>query len=795
MKRNKVELKKGRLLINGEPFFIYSGEIHYFRIPKDKWQDRLKRAKETGLNTISTYIPWSWHETQEGKFDFNGKTSPERDLLHFIKLVSNMGFFLIARVGPVSNAEIKGEGIPPYLLENYQVARAKDRKGANALHEAMVSYMNPVFREHVSKWYSKLLPIIGKNTARKGGPIIMVQLDNEIGMMNWVMDSADYNESTTRLYCRYLEGLYKGDLSLLNDKYYTNYTSFDEISQPKGSVDEEGVVRCWDWVRFYRDFYARYYSSLAEEARGKKINVPFMANIPMFWDYNLCARAEQGLMTILQFRDFTKFTPNIVFGGAYQIRNLNFDNFHDIILMTEGVKMIGDGVSPRVCVETQVGGMNDRPRIYPSDINLLLRCAVGHGLDGLNSYMFCGGTNPPGFGLRGTYHEWQSPVTSRGKRTSRIKPLEEMGAVLRTFGPEITETNKKYDFTIGFYAPYYETAYLKGSVIDQMRTARDKFFFDGIARLLTLNGFNYDLLDIERAGEKDMDEVPAMWVFALDYMDKRTQSKLVDYVKKGGTLIISPTLPTKNMGLLREDTLLKEFEIDISEVLNEDLVFISGRDYTVSGGVKVFNSKKRRVVARTKEKKPCGILKKVKKGRVMALGFGVTHLLDYHIDLISHFMQLLDIKPALSVSARDVHAVVRSNKKHGFISLCNFNDEPREVSLNLRIPGMNKTVGIPQEGAILLPNRSAYILPINVSVSRRARIRYSTAEILGAKCDEKELRLDFHGASGGRGEIFVELRRPRSVALDGREIPFKHKDGVLKLSFTLTGRPQNLIIL
>ena len=444
MKRSKIELKNGKFFLNGKPFFVYSGEIHYFRIPKDKWEDRLRKAKETGLNTISTYIPWSWHEPQEGKFDFTGKTSPQNDLSHFIKLVRDAGFFLTARIGPTSNAEIKGEGVPLWFLENHQEARAKDIKGHNVPHEAMVSYMNPVFQDYVSKWYSKITPIIYKHMVQKGGPIIMVQLDNEIGMMNWVMGDSDYNEATTREYGKYLQETYKGNLSALNDKYYTNHTSFEEMAQPKGNVDEEGVRRCWDWVHFYRDLYARYYRSLADRACKSKINLPFVANIPMFWDYNMCARANQGLMTTLQYRDFVKFTPNVIFGGAYQMRNLNFENFHDVILMTEAIEMIGDG-APRMCVEAQVGGMNDRPRIYPNDINLLLRCSIGHGLNGLNSYMFCGGVNPLWYGFRGTYHEWQSPITSHGKKTSRIKPLEDIGELLKTFGSEIADTKKNYD--------------------------------------------------------------------------------------------------------------------------------------------------------------------------------------------------------------------------------------------------------------------------------------------------------------------------------------------------------------
>ena len=795
MKRNKIELRDGKFLLNGKPFFVYSGEIHYFRIPRDKWVDRLRKAKETGLNTISTYIPWNWHEFQKGEFDFSGKTSPQRDLLYFIKLVKNAGFFLIARIGPTSNAEIKGEGTPLWFLENYQEARAKNQKGANTPHEAMISYMHPVLQAHISKWYAKILPIVYKNTLRKGGPIIMVQLDNEIGMMNWVMNCPDYNESTTRMYGKYLEELYKGDLSALNERYYTNHANFSEIPQPKGDVDEEGVIRCWDWVHFHRDFYARYYQTLARRAQNGKINLPLIANIQMFWDYNICARANQGLMTMMQFRDFIRFTPHIIFGGAYQMRNLNFENFHDAILMTEGINMISDKVAPKVCMETQVGGMNDRPRIYPSDINLLFRYAIGHGLNGLNAYMFCGGVNPLGFGFRGTYNEWQAPVDSRGRRTSRIKPLEDVGEFLKTFGKKIADTKKNYDFAVGLYSPYYETSYLKGSIIEQMMVARDKFFFDGIARLLILSGYNFRLIDIERAKHKDLQDIPAMWVFSLDYMDQATQSKLAEYVKKGGILIMNPTIPTKNMGLLREETLLNEFEVNISETVKDNLVFVAGKDYCVEGDIKVFDSKKRRVAVRTKDRKPCGILKKIKKGKLLLLGFGVMHTLDCHIDLISHFMQLLNLEPGVKVSPRDVHVVMRSNKKYGFLTLCNFNDEPREVVLNFRIPGMNKSTTIPQEGKILLPSRSAYILPLNAPLARRAKIRYSTAEILKADCTDRELRLTFRGGCGGRCEMLIEIRKPYSVSLDGAEVPFKHKDGVLKLSFELTGKKQDLVII
>ncbi|MBN1871409.1 MAG: beta-galactosidase [Candidatus Omnitrophica bacterium] len=794
MKRQKVELKDGRFILNGRPFLIYSGEIHYFRMPKDKWSDRLRKAKEAGLNTISTYIPWSWHEPDEGTFDLTGKTSRERDLNSFIKLVKNTGLYLIARVGPTSNAEMKGEGTPMWFLEKYQEARSKNRKGGNVLHEAMVSYMHPIYVKHISQWYSKILPIVQKNQLNKGGPILMVQLDNEIGMMNWVMNCPDYNEATNKMYGEFLEKSYDNNLSRLNDKYYTNHVKFSEITQPKGDVDEEGVIRCWDWVRFYRDFYARYYNFLYLQAKKANIKLPFAANIPMFWDYNICARGNQGLMNIAQFRDFGRYTPGVVFGGAYQMRNLNFENFHDSIIMTEGLKMIKDKEAPVFCAEMQVGGMNDRPRIYPNDINLLARYAIGHGINGLNAYMFSGGVNPPGLGFRGSYHEWQAPIDSKGRKSSKVKPIEDVGKIISSYGDLLADTKKDYDFAIGLYLPYYETSYLQGSIVENMTVSRDKFFFDGMARLLLLNGFNYRLVDIERIKDKDLREIPAMWVFSLDYMDKPTQLKLVDYVRSGGTLIMSPTVPTKNMGLLRDEAFLKEFEVNVTETIRDNLVYVTGKDYFVEGEIKVFDSKKRRVVARTRDKKPCGILKKVKKGKLLLLGFGVMHTLDYHIILMGHFMQMLNIEPKIKVSPQDVHVVMRSNRKYGFLTVCNFNDEPREATLSLRIPGLNKSVTIPQEGKILLANRNACILPLNVPLSQRVKIRYSTAEILEARCEDRQIRLLLHGVAGGRAELAIETRKPGNILLDGRELSFKHKDGLLKLAFDLSGGMQELLI-
>ena len=76
----------GYFIRNGKPHFMISGEIHYFRLNANLWGKHLKLLKESGANTASTYIPWDWHEYEEGKFDFSGKTDPSKNLIKFIEL-------------------------------------------------------------------------------------------------------------------------------------------------------------------------------------------------------------------------------------------------------------------------------------------------------------------------------------------------------------------------------------------------------------------------------------------------------------------------------------------------------------------------------------------------------------------------------------------------------------------------------------------------------------------------------------------------------------------------------------
>jgi len=793
-KHGEVELVNSEFRLNGEPQFIYSGEIHYFRIPRKDWEKRLIQAKEVGLNTIASYIPWIWHEPKEGVFDFTGKGNAQKDLIGFLELLKKLDLYFIARPGPICNGEMILEGIPTWLAEGYPSVHLKQQNGKPVTFAMLPAFMGPVFQDFVTKWYGKVIPLIKEYQFNQGGPIIAVQLDNEIGMWNWLIKAADYSSTTTRIYQEYLKEKY-ASIEKLNKTYNSNYKDFKKVLQPNNEVDVKNMIRYFDWAFFYREYYAMYFKSLADRVENEKLRLPLIANIYHFYDYGTNARGTQGLMTTLMFREFSKFVPEVIFGGAYQMRRLDFENFHDIALVTEVVKAITKPGVPSICAELQVGVMNDKPRLYPTDVELNIKTSLAHELNGINCYLFTGGNNPKELAARGRYHEWQAPITSEGKERLHIKPLKLFGKFVETFGKLIPQAKKKSDIAFGFYFPYYATEYLKGAFVDDITQKRDKYFFDGTARLLQLAGFNYTLIDIQKISEEELSNIPQLWLFSLDFMDKETQRKLVEYVKGGGCLILNPSVPNKDLNLKKSTILQDELGIKILGHLNHNLVKMHDGEYVAGdGGMDIFDAKDCTAVTKTVKGEASTILRKVGNGKVLVIGFGMSHIFDYQIDMIRDYAFLMGVKQSILVEPCDVQCVLRSTKDFGFLFLSNYHDEPREATVKLTLPGEAKNIKIPSKGKISLPNRSLWILPLNVPLTDEIKMKYSTVEILEYKVSKNKLSLMYHGARDGSGEILLEIKRPKKVSLNNKKIPFKYQDNLCKIEIATNGDVETLLI-
>ena len=112
-----LKINNGNFEMNGEKFHIYSGAIHYFRIMPEYWEDRLKKLKAAGFNTVETYVCWNLHEPKKGEFDFSGRL----DIRRFLQTAQKVGLYAIVRPGPYICAEWDFGGLPAWLLSNKNI--------------------------------------------------------------------------------------------------------------------------------------------------------------------------------------------------------------------------------------------------------------------------------------------------------------------------------------------------------------------------------------------------------------------------------------------------------------------------------------------------------------------------------------------------------------------------------------------------------------------------------------------------------------------------------------------------
>lgn len=148
--------------LDGKPFQIISGSIHYFRIVPQYWRDRLEKLKGLGLNTVETYIPWNVHEPRKGEFVFDGMA----DVEGFVRLAQELGLYVILRPSPYICAEWEFGGLPAWLLQEEGL---------------YVRSSSPSFLQHVKDYYRVLLPRLKPLQITEGGNVILMQIENEYG--------------------------------------------------------------------------------------------------------------------------------------------------------------------------------------------------------------------------------------------------------------------------------------------------------------------------------------------------------------------------------------------------------------------------------------------------------------------------------------------------------------------------------------------------------------------------------------------------------------------------------------
>ncbi|MBE6552302.1 MAG: beta-galactosidase [Ruminococcaceae bacterium] len=160
--KNRLTTTESSFLLDGKEFFIRSGAIHYFRIPREYWEERLLQLKSCGFNTVETYSPWNLHEKTKGNFDFSGML----DVKAFLDTAAKVGLYAIVRPGPYICAEWDFGGFPAWLL-------ADDNIRLRCFSEPYMTHV----RSYLAEYIERIKPCLSEN----GGNVIALQIENEYG--------------------------------------------------------------------------------------------------------------------------------------------------------------------------------------------------------------------------------------------------------------------------------------------------------------------------------------------------------------------------------------------------------------------------------------------------------------------------------------------------------------------------------------------------------------------------------------------------------------------------------------
>uniref|UniRef100_A0A6M2DWQ0 Beta-galactosidase n=1 Tax=Xenopsylla cheopis TaxID=163159 RepID=A0A6M2DWQ0_XENCH len=233
-RRFYIDYDNNTFVMDGKPFRYIAGSLHYFRIPHQYWKDRLEKLKAAGLNAVDTYDEWSFHNPKEGEYLWEGNA----DLVQFIKLAKELDLYVILRPGPYICAERDFGGHPYWLLSKYY----------NQSAEEMIQPRTPdyYYLVEVQIWMDKLFEKIDPLLYGNGGPIIMIQIENEYGSFD---NDSDYKNLMYKLFNNKVK---QNAVLFTTDGYWDDMPSKGKMGDAYATVNfgpGDNVEEAWEALR------------------------------------------------------------------------------------------------------------------------------------------------------------------------------------------------------------------------------------------------------------------------------------------------------------------------------------------------------------------------------------------------------------------------------------------------------------------------------------------------------------------------------------------------------------------
>lgn len=555
-----ISVERKRLLVHGRPRLLISGEIHYFRLPRDAWEDRILKLKAAGGTVAASYIPWLCHELPDGSFDLDGHSRPELDLGAFIDLCQEHGLMFIARPGPFIMAEMKNEGVPYRLYTDFPeiVPVGWDGKPAPT---RTIDYLAPRFLEAVEGWYAEVMAVLAQRLIQHGGNIIAVQLDNEVGMLAWVSNSPDLTDLAITQFRTWLSERYT-DRQLAKRYPFAAGDNTDWQEGVRSPEERWAPALMQDLGHFLRDRFARYVAELRGMAERHEVkDVPFLINIHGT-ENGGGASFPIGISQLYQ--SYTQ-VPGYLAGSDHYMGNLTVGNAPDWYLMNAMMEAVNLPDQPLTSLEFEAGqgdyGGSTGTRLDPSAADFKLRMAVAQGNRLINYYLFTGGFN---YGLpfdtgdgndrisfTGERHGTGAPISPEGEINYTVPRLERAHRAMAALEPTIaTATEERDSIAVGFIPDYFmtESVYPGSEAMEGLRDALARTRFGGPSQAM-IRGLmqvhtRFTAVDLQ-SGAKEMP--PALAVAPALAMAAEVQQRLADFLEDGGRLLLVGEIPQTDM--------------------------------------------------------------------------------------------------------------------------------------------------------------------------------------------------------------------------------------------------------
>jgi len=732
------------LRVDGVPFFIHSAAFFYYRIPRDQWERLLREYRALGINTLDLYIPWNWHELQDGEFDFEGRTNPRRNLRALLALLAEQGFKLIARPGPEILNEWKHGGFPAWLVERpeYKMNPIDWAEGRYAPldnlnpHDAEAAARgwleNSTHMEYARRWLTtvarELAPYSAGRVFHAGsediappaheasGPLIFIQLGDDLA---------------------------------------------------EGRTNRAGP-EFWRYVEALRQ---------ALEAGG--------ADVPVFINPTDARVAAAG----------SRLAPPIGVMGQWYIEareasesrrgHLTAGNAAEIEFFSEELKT--HPAFPPALIEYQAGwytpGDDDRPFSTPAETTLLSsRLFIANGIHGINYFPLQDTYTPAGYSVpwANRSYRWDAALGPDGDAQPRLAAVKRNAAVLRRWGQGLAASHKRADFGIIYPMGAYPQEMLAHG--DVMRVSRDAMRLERLAALAMLSS---EFVDAEYQPLEQLLRDPLLLLPVFDpgepqfQLSERAQQAIVEYVRRGGTLVVFPARPAGKI----VDQLWK------SEVVSE----ASGGDSAISARRKFGDGE---VIESSKD-----FLSWVKPERSLAENRAQPQA-PWSMGALREFLAAAGIAPAIQIAPEATGAgeliatelvsndgtgsLGARTSGRGFLSVTNLGaGEPAEATLDVLSPSGSARgklqnryllhVVVPPRESLLLPLEQPLCFADPGNAPCGDEITAAGAELLDAEREGKTLKLNLYVPA--RAELFLRLAEPASRITIDETKPESKSDG------------------